>query len=128
MYNDGPYNTQADAPQPAPAAGPPRAVPDGAGGSPPAAVSYEAALYAADEHAQAHSGASAARTVALVVCGDRGDTGRRLIRLHDGDSGGSGGPAAAVHAFEAPDVGELRSVWVGHDGGGAPSSGGPSER
>ncbi len=90
-------------------------------------MSYEAAFHAADEHAQTQSGASVARTVALVLFGERGDTGRCLIRLHEGDRGGSGRRAAAGHAFEAPDVGEMRSVWVGHDGGGAQSFGGASE-
>ena len=80
-----------------------------------AMATYEVAFHAAAEpsHDQGISESSAAREVTLVVCGERNDSGRCLVRLCGGDRGTPGG-AAAVHRFEAPDVGRMASVWVGH--------------
>lgn len=79
-----------------------------------ATTTYEVAFHAAAEPGleKGFPGPPVAREVTLVVCGERGDTGPCLIRLGAPES------AAAVHALEAPSVGRMASVWVGHDGRG----------
>ena len=79
-----------------------------------ATMTYEVAFHAAAEPApdQGLPGASVAREVTLVVRGECGDTGPCVIRLAAPES------AAEVQAFEAPSVGRVASVWVGHDGRG----------
>ena len=80
-----------------------------------ATTTYEVAFHAAAKPGldQGLLGTSAAREVTLVLCGERGDTGPCLIRLAAPES------AAAVHTFEAPSVGRMASVWVGHHSRGA---------
>lgn len=103
---------QAEAPEstpPPPRSSPPPPLPSTSAG---ATTTYEVAFLAAAEPGldQGLQGSSLAREVTLVVCGERGDTGPCLIKLAVPER------AAEVHTLEAPSVGRMASVWVGHDG------------